>query len=80
MSNNDAAARLNQLSDRLQDTKGANAILYLIAAAIGHSEGTHEDYSDALILLYEILSAQIADQQSLIGEISEIIKSNRKGW
>ena len=66
--------RLNQLADRLQDTKRAASNLYLIGSAVSHSEGTITDYADALTLLYETISEQLSDQQQLISEISRLIK------
>lgn len=71
---NETILRVNQLADRLQDTRKANASLYLIAMAIAHGEGTATDYSDALTLLYESIAEQLSDQQQLIAEISAIIR------
>lgn len=70
---NEAKMLVNELADRLEDTRKANSSLYLIAAAIAHGEGTATDYSDALTLLYENLAATISDLTGLIGGINEII-------
>lgn len=74
---NEALNRINDLSDRLTDARGANATLYLIAQAIAHGEGTATDYSSALVLLYNEIAAQLDDVQLLVGEIRDII--NKKG-
>lgn len=70
------AILINRLTDRIQDTRNANAALYLIAMSIAHGEGTETDYSSALVLLYETISEQIRDQQQLIDEINSILASD----
>lgn len=70
---NEAKKLVNELADRLEDTRKANSSLYLIAAAIAHGEGTATDYSDALTLLYENLAATISDLTGLIAGINELM-------
>lgn len=70
---NEAKKLVNELADRLEDTRRANSSLYLIAAAIAHGEGTATDYSDALTLLYENLAATISDLTGLIAGINELM-------
>lgn len=70
---NEARNLVNELADRLEDTRKANSSLYLIAAAIAHGEGTATDYSDALTLLYENLAATISDLTGLIAGINELM-------
>ena len=70
------AILINRLADRIQDTRNANAALYLIAMSIAHGEGTETDYSSALVLLYETISEQIRDQQQLIDEINSLLASD----
>ncbi|MBP3208514.1 MAG: hypothetical protein J6M64_01225 [Oscillospiraceae bacterium] len=70
---NEARNLVNELADRLEDTRKANSSLYLIAAAIAHGEGTATDYSDALTLLYENLAATISDVTGLIAGINELM-------
>jgi len=71
---NKAIKYLNDLADRIEDSKRANATLYLISTAIAHAEGTLLDYSSALSLLYESVEGQISDMTALISEINGFLK------
>ena len=70
----EAMKRLNDLADLMQDSKQAISTLYMVAAGIAHGEGTATDYSNALFLLYDVLSEKVSEQQTMLGEISNVIK------
>ena len=72
---NKAIKYLNDLADRIEDSKRANATLYLISASIAHAEGTLLDYSSALSLLYESVEEQISDMKALISEINGYLRA-----